>query len=233
LKTGDRRAVAEAITLLERGDWDAAAWEALPAPAARSFAVGITGAGGAGKSTLIAALVPLLRSRNLTVAVLASDPSSPVSGGALLGDRVRLEYRPDDPGFYFRSLATRGHAGGISGVVGSAVQLLRRVPFDVILVETVGVGQDQYAVREFVDKLLLVLTPLAGDEIQLQKAGVIELADVIAVNKSDLPGADIFIALLRECLGTTPVIPVVATAPQGLERLWETIRAEAPQETGA
>jgi len=219
-KQGDRRALAEAITLLEQGEWEEVDWQALPAPDAQAVTIGITGAGGAGKSTLVAALVPFLREQGLRVAVLACDPSSPLSGGALLGDRIRVEPRPADEGFYFRSLSTRGQPGGISQVVRPAVELLKRAGFQVVLVETVGVGQDQYAVHDTVDRLLLVLTPATGDEIQLQKAGVIELADVIAVNKADLPGADLLIAMLRECLPETTVIPVVATQGQGLQRLW-------------
>lgn len=223
LAAGERHALAEAVTRLEQQTWHDADWTALPAPQKSTIVLGITGAGGVGKSTLVAALVPFLREKNLRVAALACDPSSPVSGGALLGDRVRVEPRPADDGFYFRSFATRGQSGGISPAVGPTIELLRRLRFDVVLVETVGVGQDQYAVREFVDRLLLVLNPGGGDEIQLQKAGLIELADVIAVNKADLPGADILIAMLRECLPAVPVLPLVATKQQGLERLWQTL----------
>ena len=222
-RAGDRRAIAEALTRIEQESWKQADWEALPPRSPTSFVLGITGAGGAGKSTLIAALAPFLRGKQLNVAVLACDPASPVSGGALLGDRVRVEPRPADSGFFFRSFSTRGHSGGVSKATGPAVELLRRIGFDVVLVETVGVGQDQYGVREFVDKLLLVLTPGSGDEIQLQKAGLIELVDAIAVNKADQPGSDILLAMLRECLPEVPVIPVVATARQGIERLWNAL----------
>lgn len=226
LLAGDRRVLAETVTKLEQEAMAPEDWSVFPAPSEKTLVVGVTGAGGVGKSTLVAALVPFLRNRNVRVAVLACDPSSPVSGGALLGDRVRVEPRPADDGFFFRSFSTRGQAGGISRAVGPVIELLRRLDFDVILVETVGVGQDQYAVDEFVDQLLLVLNPGAGDEIQLQKAGLLELVDVIAVNKADLSGSDILISMLRECLPDIPVIPVIATKQQGLERLWDAILAE-------
>ena len=220
---GDRLALAQAITRLELGTWEAADWLPLQAGGRKAFSVGLTGSGGAGKSTLAGALVEYLRQRDISTAVLANDPSSPISGGALLGDRVRLEPRPLDPGCYFRSLATRGHHGGISPVVGEAVRLLGAVGFEVVLVETVGVGQDEYAVHSFVDRLVLLLTPGSGDEIQLQKAGLIELADVIVVNKADLPGADVLLAMLRELLPHTPSLPVVANRSQGIEQLWQTL----------
>ena len=226
LQQHDRRALAEAISLLEQGRSPPDLWDQLPPPVTPGLIVGITGAGGAGKSTLVAALIPFLRDQGLTVAVLATDPASPRSGGALLGDRVRVEPRPADDGFYFRSFSTRGATGGISPAVQPAAELLRRLGYQIVLMETVGVGQDQYAVRPLVERLLLVLSPATGDEIQLQKAGVIELADVIAVNKADLPGADILIALLRECLPEIPVVPVVATMSQGLPRLWQALQPD-------
>jgi LAO/AO transport system kinase len=226
MQPGDRRELAAALTLIEQGRWTEADWERLPPAKSNVLAAGITGAGGAGKSTLIAALVPWLRERGLTVAVLATDPSSPVTGGALLGDRIRIDARPDDPGFYFRSFGTRGETGGISAAVAPAVRLLKSVGFDVVLVETIGAGQDQVAVRACVDRLVLVLTPQAGDQIQLQKAGLLEVADVIAINKADLTGADILLAMMRECLPDIPVIPVVAAQGQGLERLWNAVTGQ-------
>lgn len=229
----DRRALAAAITALESGQWTDEDWNQLPAPDQPPITVGITGAGGAGKSTLIAALITLLREQQLSVAVLACDPSSPLTGGALLGDRIRVETRPQDSQFYFRSLSTRGATGGVSAVIGDAVRLMAAARFDVVLVESVGAGQDQYGIRQFVDKLLLLLTPGSGDEIQLQKAGLIELADLIAVNKCDLPGADLLIAMLRECLPDIKVIPIVATQAEGIKQLWTALSADAPDNRGA
>lgn len=224
----DRRALAEILTLVESGQ--------PPAPPAKSKTsatrvVGITGSGGAGKSTLVAALIGYLRGEGLRVAVLACDPQSPLTGGALLGDRIRVRFNPDDEDVYFRSLSTRGAAGGISAAVGPAVGWLKAFGFDVILVETVGVGQDQLAVRSHVETLVLLITPHTGDEIQWEKAGLIEVADVVVVNKSDLPGADRVRQQLRSALTLTPgapevpILPVVAATGEGVTELWEAIAA--------
>lgn len=225
----DRRALAEIITRVESGD---APPLEIPEPAEsaqrRMLVVGITGAGGAGKSTLVGALVKFLRSQNRTVAVLACDPSSPVSGGALLGDRVRVEISPDDEGVYFRSLATRGAQGGISAAVGKILPWLRAFGFDVILIETVGVGQDQVAARPLVDVLTLVITPNSGDSVQWDKAGLIELADVVVVNKSDQAGADQVAAQLVHSLSlgsgrAVEVLSTIATQSKGIEEWWRAV----------
>jgi LAO/AO transport system kinase len=225
----DRRALARILTLVESGKLR----DSPPAADSqrKTRVVGITGSGGAGKSTLIASLVELLRGRGLTVAVLASDPQSPVTGGALLGDRVRVRFEADDEGVYFRSLSTRGAPGGVSAAVRGSIPWLAAFGFDVILVETVGVGQDQVAVRELVDTLVMLVTPNTGDEVQWEKAGLIEVADLVVVNKCDLPGADRARQQLVAALslaGTekaVPVLGITATSGAGVAELWDAIAA--------
>ncbi|MES1213324.1 MAG: GTP-binding protein [Singulisphaera sp.] len=224
----DRRALAELLTLVELGH--------APAPAANApqhaRVVGLTGSGGAGKSTLVGALVGHLRSQGLTVAVLACDPQSPVTGGALLGDRIRVRFEPADEGVYFRSMSTRGAAGGISAATRAARDWLAAFGFDVILIETVGVGQDQIAARSVVDTLVLLVTPNTGDEVQWEKAGLIEVADLVVVNKSDLPGADRVAHQLQSALSLAPqskkvpVLNVTAATGQGVPELWQAIVAQ-------
>jgi LAO/AO transport system kinase len=192
----------------------------------RAIRVGVTGSAGAGKSTLIAALVRRLRGTGLTVAVLASDPQSPRSGGALLGDRIRMECDPADAGVFIRSFSTRGQGGGLSAATLPAAELVERFGFEVVLIESVGAGQDQVAIREVVDELVLVVTPESGDEVQWQKAGVIEVADVIVVGKADLPGADTTAALLRDALGGgrgAAIVKCAACRGEGVEELWRAV----------
>ena len=229
---GERRALAQVLTLVESG-------VQLPLPhkagSQRARVVGITGSGGAGKSTLVGALIGHLRVQGLKVAVLACDPQSPLTGGALLGDRIRVQFDPADEHVYFRSLSTRGAYGGISAAVESAIPWLDAFGFDVILVETVGVGQDQLAVRQYVDTLVLLVTPNTGDEVQWEKAGVIEVADLVVVNKSDLPGADRVRQQLRSALTLVPGAPeipilnVTAATGAGVPELWQTIVTEPAQ----
>ena len=226
----DRRALARILTLVERGQ--APELEKLSEKNSSErppIVVGIAGSGGAGKSTLIGKLLGHLRGRDLSVAVLACDPGSPVSGGALLGDRIRVEFDPADDGIYFRSFSTRGATGGISAAVGPAIRWIAAFGFDVILIETVGIGQDQTAIHPLVDRLVLIVTPATGDEIQWDKAGVIELADVIAVNKADLPGADRVAADLTSSLSLVPgsqpppIVLVTAASGAGIAELWQAI----------
>ncbi len=224
-RAGDRRALARILSRIEDGDWEAQP----PQPTSPPMVVGITGSGGAGKSTLVGALVNHLRAEGVNVAVLACDPQSPRSGGSLLGDRIRVAMDPDDEGVFFRSLSTRGATGGIAPWTRDATAWLGAFGFDVVLLETVGVGQDQFAIRDFVDVLVLVVTPMSGDEVQWEKAGLIELVDIIAVNKSDQPGADrvrqqLHIALsLSDDRADVPILPTVASSGSGVPELWQEI----------
>lgn len=227
----DRRALAEILSRVENNESLPAPSESANTPGKTASVVGVTGSGGAGKSTLVGALVEHVRKLGLTVAVLACDPQSPVTGGALLGDRIRVRFDPADEGVYFRSMSTRGAAGGISAATGAARDWLQAFGFDLILIETVGVGQDQVAVRALVDTLALLVTPNTGDEVQWEKAGLIEVADIIVVNKSDLPGADRVRQQLTSALSLgphgahPPVLNVVAATGQGVPELWQTISA--------
>ncbi|HEY2840734.1 MAG TPA: GTP-binding protein [Pirellulales bacterium] len=230
----DRRALAEILSRVENSE-DLSAPELQPtaetvgAKREPAQVVGITGSGGAGKSTLVGALVEVVRGFGLTVGVLACDPQSPVTGGALLGDRIRVRFEPTDEGVYFRSMSTRGAPGGVSAATGAALAWLQAFGFDLILIETVGVGQDQIAVRALVDTLALLVTPNSGDEVQWEKAGLIEVADLIVVNKSDLPGADRVRQQLISALSLgphgqqPPVLNVIAATGQGVPELWQAI----------
>jgi len=185
VRDGDRQALAKAITIIEN--------TGIPFEIAESTGaqvLGITGAPGVGKSTTVDALIKLLRERNFSVAVLAVDPSSPISGGALLGDRIRLTDHFTDSKVFIRSLATRGHLGGLSASTKAVLQLVKAAKFDFIIVETVGVGQSEVEVMRVVDTVLVVLAPGMGDGIQASKAGLLEIGDIYLVNKSDREGAD-------------------------------------------
>ncbi len=187
---GSIRATARLLTAIEAGGARAAAVASTLAGLPRKATiVGLTGPPGVGKSTLGTALISRYRKQGLRVAVLAVDPSSPFSGGALLGDRVRMAEHSTDPGVYIRSMSSRGHLGGLSAAAPGAADLLSAIGFDVLLVETVGVGQNEVAVMRLADTVVLVLAPGMGDGIQAAKAGVLEIADVLVVNKADREGA--------------------------------------------
>ena len=208
VRSGDRRALSRAISLLEQRN----AASGLPdAPGV----VGITGPPGAGKSTLISALIDMIRSRGETVAVLAVDPSSPISGGALLGDRIRMQGHVDDEGVYVRSMATRGHLGGLAVSARDAVSLLSLAGFDRVLVETVGVGQSEVEVMGLAEVVVLVVGPSWGDQVQADKAGIVEIADVFVVNKGDRPGVKDVARALREAADSRDVRVLVTTATTG------------------
>ncbi|MBI1956607.1 MAG: methylmalonyl Co-A mutase-associated GTPase MeaB, partial [Acidobacteria bacterium] len=193
--------------------------------------LGITGAPGAGKSTLVDSLATVLRKAGHTVGVLAVDPSSPFTGGAILGDRVRMQAHASDPGTYIRSMATRGALGGLSAATLDAAVVLDAAGKDYILVETVGVGQDEVEVMRLADVTLVLLVPGMGDDVQAFKAGIMEIADIFVINKSDLPGAERLEQEIRALLSLSPasqsweppIMKTVATEQQGVEELWETI----------
>jgi LAO/AO transport system kinase len=232
-RDGDRIALARLLTVVENGG-DTARRElaALPAVAARSAAtVGITGAPGTGKSTLTDRLVAALRATGDRVAVLAIDPSSPFSGGAILGDRVRMAGHDTDPGVYVRSVATRGHLGGLARSTPQAVRVLEAVGFDWVLVETVGVGQVEVEIAGAADTTVVVLNPGWGDGVQAAKAGLMEIADVFAVNKADRDGLAATLRDIRAMLSLAtgrdwepPVVETMATTGRGTDDLVAAIR---------
>ncbi len=186
--------------------------------------VGITGPPGAGKSSLVDAMAALLRQRNRTVAIVAVDPSSRSTGGAILGDRIRMQRHHADPGIFIRSMATRGESGGLARTTANMVKLFQGAGFDWIVVETVGVGQDEIAVARLADVAVVVLVPGMGDDIQAIKSGILEIADVFAINKSDYPGAD----RTQEQLAAerhVPIVRTVAIQSQGIDELLTAIES--------
>ncbi len=234
IAAGDRRALAKAITAVESGD---PASDALLRAVFRRTGkipiVGLTGPLGVGKSSLINLLVAHLRAQGKTVGVVAVDPTSPFSGGSVLGDRIRLERRPGDPGVFFRSMASRGAAGGIAASTRDVARLLEAAGFDVVLVETVGSGQVDVAIRDVASTRIVVLVPHLGDEVQTLKAGLFEIADVFCVNKSDLPGAETAERDLAELasLGPAPdgwrsrIVRTSTVVPSGIPELWKAVEA--------
>jgi LAO/AO transport system kinase len=201
---GDRRALARLLTAVENRTRGAeAALRELYPRAGRAHLVGITGPPGSGKSTLVAALIAELRRGGRSVAVIAVDPSSPITGGALLGDRVRMQAYAGDDGVFIRSMASRGHAGGLASTTGSAAAVLDACGFDLVLVETVGTGQSEVEVAAAADTTVVLEAPEMGDEVQAIKAGLLEVADLVVVNKGDKPGAQRTAAQLRAMLVPT------------------------------
>lgn len=231
---GDRRALARAITAIEDGDPTVTpVLRALYPRTGRAPVVGLAGPLGVGKSSLVNCLVHHLREKGRSVGVVAVDPSSPYSGGSVLGDRIRLEREADDTDVFFRSMASRGAAGGLATATREVARLLDRAGFDVVLVETVGSGQVDVAVREVATTGVVVLVPHLGDEVQTLKAGLFEIADVFCLNKSDLPGAEVARRDLSELasLGPPrdgwrpPVVPTSTVEPSGIAELWAAIEA--------
>lgn len=199
--SGDARAVARLITGLENEDPEAeAAMRAMARSGGRAEVIGITGPPGSGKSTLADKMIGVFRSRGLKVGVVAVDPSSPFSGGAILGDRLRMQGHATDPGVFIRSLSSRGRLGGLSSATRGAVRVLDAAGYDVIIVETVGVGQSEVDVVRVADTVILVAVPGLGDDIQVIKAGIMEIGDIFAVNKADRPGADRVVREIRGML---------------------------------
>ena len=198
---GDRRALARLLTAVEnRTPVAELALRRLYPEAGRAHLVGITGPPGAGKSTLVAALIARVREQGRSVAVIAVDPSSPITGGALLGDRVRMQAYAGDRDVFIRSMASRGHAGGLASTTGAAAAVLDSAGFDLILIETVGTGQAEVEVAAAADTTVVLEAPEMGDEVQAIKAGLLEVADLVVVNKGDRPGAQRTAAQLRSML---------------------------------
>jgi len=228
-RSGDPRALARLISLVENGSHQLRpVMKALARFTGQARVVGLTGAPGVGKSTVTSALVAAYRERGLRVGVLAIDPTSPFSGGALLGDRVRMQEHATDEGVFIRSMATRGHLGGLSWTTPQALRVLDAAGFDVILVETVGVGQAEVEIASLADSTLVVVAPGMGDAIQAAKAGILEIGDVFVVNKSDKPGAQEAVRDLRTMIAMAqrgegewkpPIVSTSATSGEGLADL--------------
>ena len=215
IRAGNMRALARACRLID--ERDPCAFELLKrifTHAGRAYVIGVTGTPGAGKSTLVDGLIRLYREQGKRVAVLAVDPTSPYSGGAILGDRIRMQQHFTDEGVFIRSIATRGHLGGLSRSTGDVLHVLHASTFDIVIVETVGVGQDELEVTQLADTTLVVMAPGLGDDIQAIKAGILEVADVFAVNKSDRVGADATVQDLQQMLSLRRV-PTGVSKMQG------------------
>jgi LAO/AO transport system kinase len=232
VRGGDRGALARLLSVVEAGGEDAhAALADLPVSAAdAAWTIGITGAPGAGKSTLTAALVRHLRARGARVGVLAVDPTSPFTGGAILGDRVRMHDHTTDPDVFIRSMATRGHQGGLARAVPQAIRVLAAAGHDVVVVETVGVGQVEVGIAGTADTTVVVVNPGWGDGVQATKAGLLEIGDVFVVNKADREGVAATVRDLQTVLDLTgeqgwrpPVLETVATADRGVDALLDAI----------
>ena len=225
--SGSTRATGRLLSLIE-GDRRDEVLAALDTASAR--VVGITGPPGAGKSTTIAVLVGGYRERGMRVAVLAVDPSSPYSGGAILGDRIRMAAHIDDPDVFIRSIATRGHLGGLAAAVPAAIQLLAALSYDLIVLETVGVGQSEIEIAAVADPTIVILNPGAGDAVQAAKAGLLEVADIVVVNKADRDGAK---QTARDLQAETsaPVLTLVAARSEGVTDLMDAIDAHHRADT--
>ena len=214
---GDRLSLARLITVVERESEEVPEiMRAIYPHTGRAFCVGITGPPGGGKSTMVSRLTTIARKKGLQVGVVAVDPTSPFSGGAVLGDRVRMQQHFLDDGVFIRSMATRGSHGGLPRTASGVIKLMDASGKDIILVETVGVGQTEIDVMETTDTVVVILVPEGGDTIQTMKAGLMEIADVFAVNKADRPGADFVVADVMAMLHQSPKqswwqVPVVAT----------------------
>lgn len=223
LAKGDRRAVAKAITLVENdGAGAAGLLRAIGPKLGNAFVLGVTGPPGTGKSSLVDRLTESYRRKGLKVGIIAIDPTSPLTGGALLGDRIRMVEHTMDQGVFIRSMASRGWAGGLSGAVADVIQLLDAAGMDVIMVETVGIGQSDTDVVRVAHAVMVVLMPGLGDDVQASKAGLMEIGDVYVVNKADLPGADDMVvdllAMARDFKGRSPsVLKVSAAKKEGIE----------------
>ena len=226
--TGDKRALARVLTIVENDEPGAADIVRRTFPqAGRALVLGVTGPPGGGKSTLVSRLVGAYRAAGKRVAVVAVDPSSPFTGGAILGDRIRMQSRALDEGVFIRSMASRGHAGGLARTTARVVSVLDALGSDVVIVETVGVGQEEVDVIRVADTVALVTVPGLGDDIQAIKAGVLEIADVLIVNKADRPGADETAKDLAQMLTLgvartdwkPPIVRTIAATGEGIDEV--------------
>ena len=232
-RDGDRAALARLLSLIERGADEARSIGRLASPlGGRAYTVGLTGAPGAGKSTLTSAIIGHLRAQELEVAVLAIDPSSPFTGGAILGDRVRMQDHATDPGVFIRSMATRGHLGGLSLSAPEAIRLLDAIGREWVLVETVGVGQVEVEIAGKADTTVVVVNPGWGDSVQANKAGLMEIADIFVINKSDRKGAEetrrdleqmLDLGDLAHDMWRPPIVMAVGTTGKGVPELWDAV----------
>ncbi len=228
---GDVRALARAISLAEDRDPQATELVAELQPhTGKAYLVGLTGAPGTGKSTLADALVKVIRDRGQTVGVIAVDPSSPFTGGAVLGDRIRMSRHTLDRGVFIRSMGARGHLGGLAAATREAIHLLDAYGRDVILVETVGVGQSELEISTICDSVTLTLMPESGDAVQTIKAGILEIADIFVINKVDLGGAEKTRRLIQDAMALgpkqawrPPIVMVSAANEEGIAKAWEAI----------
>jgi LAO/AO transport system kinase len=229
---GDFRAIARLLTLIENSSREAVPYlrELFPYTG-RSFTVGITGAPGAGKSTLIDRLAESYHAEEKKIGIIAVDPSSPFTGGAILGDRIRMQSRSLDSGTFIRSMASRGHVGGLAGATADGLTVMDAAGFDIVLIETVGVGQGEIEVAETTDATIVILVPGMGDDIQVLKAGIMEIGDIFVINKADRPGADRTEAELSGLLSMStrpdgwhpPVIRTVASEGGGIRECIQAI----------
>jgi len=231
LLSGDVRALARAISLAEDRDPQATELVAELQPhTGKAYLVGLTGSPGTGKSTLADALVKVIRDRGQTVGVIAVDPSSPFTGGAVLGDRIRMSRHTLDRGVFIRSMGARGHLGGLAAATREAIHLLDAYGRDVILVETVGVGQSELEISTICDSVTLTLMPESGDAVQTIKAGILEIADIFVINKVDLGGAEKTRRLIQDAMALgpkqawrPPIVMVSAANEEGIAKVWEAI----------
>jgi LAO/AO transport system kinase len=235
-RSRDVRALARAISLVEKRDPAIRELEAALKDEPRAYVVGFTGAPGTGKSSLVDALVASLRKQDRSVAVVATDPNSPFTGGAILGDRIRMQRHALDPRVFIRSMGARGHLGGLSLAARESIRLLGAFGFDPVILETVGVGQSELEVAAIADTTVVVLTPNLGDGVQMIKAGILEIADIFVVNKADLEGHHRAVTELRSMLSLSnipgaprtwkpPIIPTSATRSEGIDELWAAIES--------